>query len=118
GDEVLDRLRDEDLPRLGLRRHPSPDRDGDPRDLAVQDLALAGVESGPNLQADPFYRLPDRRGAPDRARRPVEAREEAVAGRVELRSPKPRKLLADGGVGALQPLQAASHSAARPAQRR
>src|SRR5579864_8029772 len=58
--------------------------DGDSPDLAVHELALAGVEAGAHLDSEPAHALRDRARAADRPRRAVEAREEAVTGRVEL----------------------------------
>ena len=43
GDEILDRARDEDLPRLRLCGDTRTGMDGDTRDLAVDELAFAGV---------------------------------------------------------------------------
>ena len=60
------------------------DVDGDAGHLAVQQLALARVQAGANLDAElPTASLIAQRAA-DRARRAVEAGEEAVAGRVHL----------------------------------
>src|SRR5262245_42486742 len=84
GHQVLDGLRDEHLPGGRLGRHPRPDRDRDAGDLLVDDLALAGVEPGAELEPQLGHRVPDRARAADRTRRPVEAGEEPVARRVQL----------------------------------
>ena len=46
GDEIVDGLRDEDFVRLGDGGHACSDVDGDSGNLAVGDLALAGVDAG------------------------------------------------------------------------
>jgi hypothetical protein len=52
GDEILDRSRDEHL--SGRRRSGDARADvhGDPGDLAVGDLALAGVQTGADIEPD------------------------------------------------------------------
>src|SRR5439155_24276403 len=63
--------------------------------LGVHKLALAGVQPGSHVDSEVFDRLRDCRGATDRTRRPVEAGEETVAGRVELRAAEAGQLAAD-----------------------
>src|SRR6186713_3345859 len=94
GHEVLDRLRDEHLSRLRLRRDPRSDRDRDPRDLSVQQLAFACVQSGADFESELSHLLGDRARAPDRAGRPVERGEEPVARRVDLLAAETRELAA------------------------
>ena len=55
-----------------------------PCDLAARQLDLARVQAGPDLEAERAHGVADAAGAADRASRPVERREEAVAGRVDL----------------------------------
>src|SRR5256714_9317290 len=52
GDEVAHRARDEHLAGLGERRHPRTGVDGDPAHLPVRELALAGVETRTQLDAE------------------------------------------------------------------
>src|SRR5205085_5710494 len=95
GDEVFDRARNEDLARLRLLRDSRADVNGDPADLAVQPLALACVQAGAYLEPEPLHRLGDRAGTADRAGRPVEGGEKAVARRIEFRAPEANELAAD-----------------------
>jgi hypothetical protein len=81
GDEILDGSRDDHLTRPGLRGDTCADVDRDPSDLAVDLLAFARVEPRPDLEAEVLHRVDDRAGTADRARRPVERGEEAVADR-------------------------------------
>ena len=91
-DEVLDRARDKHLARLGPGGNAGAGVDGDPRHLPVQQLTLACVETRAHLQLQRVHVLDDRLRAPDRPRRPIEAREEPVAGGVDLTSPEPDEL--------------------------
>ena len=68
------------------------DVDGDASHLPVDDLALARVKAGADLEAELSDALGDRAGAADRARRAVERGEEPVAGLVELSAPKAAEL--------------------------
>jgi len=72
--------------------------------VAVGDLALAGVEPGPDLELEWTERVADRRRCENRPRRPVEGGEEAVAGRVELAALEAGELAADDSVMPLQQL--------------
>src|ERR1043165_5870630 len=101
-DEVFDRAGDEHLPRLRLLRDTSSDVYCDPANLAVHQLALTGMQACANLQAELAHALADRAGAANRARRPVEPREEAVAGDVELGAAKTEELTADQRMVALE----------------
>src|SRR5437867_2572441 len=96
GDEVLDGARDEHLAGPGLRSDPRARVDGDPGDLAVQEFALAGVQAGAHLEPQLADLLDDRLRAADRPRGPVEAREEAVAGGVDLPAAEAGELLSHG----------------------
>ena len=50
--EILDRARHEHLARGSERRDAGSDRDRDAGNLAVGDLALTGVQPGPNLDVE------------------------------------------------------------------
>ena len=92
---------------------PGADVDGDAADLPVEELALAGVEPGAELDAERLDGLPDRLRAADRARRPVEAREEAVARGVDLAAPVAGEQAADDALcSRISSRQAASPSSA------
>ena len=85
GDEILDGARDEHLARPGLRGDARADVDGDAGDLVVAELALARVQPGADVEAELAHRVARSRArSGSRARRAVEGREEAVAGRVDL----------------------------------
>jgi hypothetical protein len=71
---------------------------GDPADVIAADLALAGVQSGPHLDAEGLHRVANCHGAADRSLRSVEHREEAVAGGADLAASKANELRADDGV--------------------
>src|SRR5207245_2205715 len=103
-DEVLDRAGDQDLSGARLRRDARAGVHGDPRDLAVEQFALARVQPCAHLEPELTNVRDDRLRAADRPRRPVEAREEAVAGRVDLPAAIPHELLAHGTVMAHEQL--------------
>src|SRR6266545_3117782 len=90
--EILDRRGDEHLARRGCRSETRPDRDGDPGDLSVVELAFPGVHAGTNLEAELAHAADDRLRRPDRARGTVERGEEPVARGVPLLAPEARKL--------------------------
>ena len=88
-------------PSPSTRPEPRSDRRAQPRGRRCErhpthrvavDLHLARVDADPDLDAELAYRLRDRPGAADCARRTVECREEAVAGGVDLAPPVPGKL--------------------------
>jgi hypothetical protein len=56
--------------------------DGDPAQIARDSLDLAGVDAGPDHQADALGRVADGSCAAHGKLRPVESREHAVAGRL------------------------------------
>ena len=98
GHEVLDGARDEHLTRPGERRDSRTDRDRDPDHLAVADLALARMETGPHLETDVPQRIAKGGGGEDRLGGPIERGEEPIAGRVELPALEPRELATDDRV--------------------
>ena len=92
GDEILDRARDEHLAGLGVGGDARAGVHRDPRHLAVQQLALAGMEARAHLEAERVTPSTIALRAADRPRRPVEAGEEAVPGGVHLVAAEPREL--------------------------
>src|SRR6185312_3603533 len=94
-DEVLDRARDEDLAGSGVGGDAGADMQSDPCDLAVDELALAAVQPGADLEPELGSAGDDRRCAPYRPRGPVEGGEEAVARRVDLPPAEAHELAAD-----------------------
>src|SRR5262249_58605905 len=83
-DEVLDRLRDEHLSARREAGHAGADVHRQPGELLPHALALARVDPRADLEPQVWNALDDLAGARDRACRPVEAREEPVAGGVDL----------------------------------
>src|SRR5688572_11624250 len=65
-DEIPDGPGHQDLARAGLRRDAGADVYGDPSDVSVSDLALAGVQARPDLDPQGPDRLPYRGRAPHR----------------------------------------------------
>jgi len=104
GRQVLHRGGDEDLARTSEPTDPGPDVDRQSRRLAVDGLHLAGVDAGADLKVERADRIDDLLRTSDRSSRPVEGREEAVAGRVDLASPVASEQPADRPVVALQQL--------------
>src|SRR2546423_14547095 len=98
GDEVAHRARDEHLARPGERRDARAGVDGDSAHLPVRELALARVQPGAELEPEAAHAVADRPRGADRARRPVEGGEEAVAGGVDLAAAEAHELCADGGL--------------------
>src|SRR5512132_2229216 len=83
-DEVLHRLRDQDLAGPADGGYSRADRNGEAAALVLDQLAFAGMHAGPDLDpqiADPFGHL---QRAADRAGWTVERGVEAVARRVVL----------------------------------
>ena len=79
----------------GQRRDAGADVDRDPADLAVDGLDLAGVDAGPDLDPEVPDAGSDGLGAMDGTGGSIERREEAVAGRIDLRAREPLKLASD-----------------------
>ena len=76
--QVLDGLGDEYLRGTGGSTDSGADVHGDPTDLAVDRLDLAGVEPGPDLETQRPNGVDDRSRAPHAARRAVERGEEPI----------------------------------------
>ncbi len=93
--QVLDGARDEHLARPRLGGYACPDVHRDAADLAIDPLALARVQSGANLDTQLAHSLSDRVRAPNRTRRAVERREEAVARGIQLGAAEAHELAAD-----------------------
>jgi hypothetical protein len=117
-DEIPDRARDEHLTGSGERRDTRADRHRDPRQLAVAHLALTGVNPDADLELEPPKGVADRGGSPNRSCGPIERREEAISGRVELAPVVAPELLADDRVVSLQQLTPARIAEARCQLRR
>ena len=66
-----------------------------PSDVSVDEVDLAGVQAGSNVDADRAEELVDRLCASDRAGGTVEGREESVTGRLHLSSFEPVERSAD-----------------------
>ena len=98
GHEVLDGSRHEHLARAGGGSDARSGVDGDSRRLPGDDFALAGVNADANLEAELVNQLGDGASAADRPGRSVEAREEPVAGSVDLAAAEACELLSDRGV--------------------
>src|SRR5207344_509465 len=98
----LHRARYEHLARIRASCDARTDVDGDAGHLPVGELDLSGVQPGPDVQSERTHGLDDRARAPDRPRRPVEGREEAVARRVDLVPVEARELVANGRVVLLE----------------
>src|SRR5262249_58241108 len=77
--EIPDCTRNQHLVRLRQRGHTRRNMYGDAADIAVDQLALPGVESGANLQAKRPYLLAHRARAFYGARRPVKGGKQAIA---------------------------------------
>ena len=97
-DEVLHGARDEHLARAGERRDARAEMDGQPGDVVRQDLDLADVDAGPDLEPELPDAVADRDRAADRAGRAVERREEPVADDLDLVAAEPLELATDDAV--------------------
>src|SRR5439155_14195487 len=84
GDQILDRMRDQDLGGLGQRRHPGCRMHGDTTDVVADELAFAGVKAGPYLDSEGVNGVADALRTAYRARRSVEPGQNAIAGRTDL----------------------------------
>ena len=91
-------------------------RDGHTSKLVIHALALAGVNTGADLDTEAPHYISDALGATYGAGRPVECREEAVAGTVDLTSTIALDLLADDCVMPLEEIAPGGRRARRPAR--
>lgn len=110
--EVFHCLGNEYLGRTRERGDPSGDVHCEPADVGAEQLDLARVQTGADLDAQAAGAVDHRPGTADSARRPVESREEAVprllhfptAERLDLRAHQrvmPREQIAPGPVSEL-----------------
>ena len=99
--EILDGVRSEHLARRSDGGDARSDDDGEATRLTVDDLALAGVQARSDVESEFGHCRHDRVGAPHRTSRPVETREEAVTGGIDLAPTKADELLPDERVVAL-----------------
>src|SRR5215208_399043 len=88
GDQVLDRARDEQLPRPRAGSDARPDMHRDPADVLAPQLALAGVHARSDLNVQRAHGLLGTGGAADGSRRAVEGGEESVARRLDFAARK------------------------------
>src|SRR5580704_19093039 len=72
--------------------NPRRDMHGDAADVVRQDLNLARVQSGSNLQTEVAHRVPDGFCTTHGARRSIEGRKKPVARRPDLLAAKSREL--------------------------
>ena len=82
--EVFHRTGDPHLARSGKGRHTSADVHSDPTNLIADQLDLAAMEAGSDVEAERADRFKDSTGAPDSARWPVKGDEHTVTGPVDL----------------------------------
>src|SRR2546427_6572987 len=93
GDEIAHGARHDDLAGTCRRGNPRADVHRDTCELAVDALALSGVQSGTYVESELTDGVDDGDCTADRAGRPVEARKESVARGIDLRAAKARKLV-------------------------
>jgi len=67
----------------------------DPAHRGARELHLAGVQSGSDLEPEAAHGVHDCPAGADRPRRPVERRQESVAGSVDLSPAKPLEVATD-----------------------
>jgi hypothetical protein len=84
----------QDLAGLSQRGDPGAGVHGQTCHRGVPAFHLAGMQAGPDVDADFPHGVPDGTGAPDGPGGPVEGDEEAVPGGVDLAAPEPRRRIA------------------------
>jgi hypothetical protein len=82
--QVGDGAGDEDFAGLGECLDALGDVDGDAPDIVTVQLDFAGMEPNPHIDTDGAHRVADGTGAAHGSPRPVEGRQEPVAGRLDL----------------------------------
>src|SRR6266480_1148026 len=93
--QIFDRPGHQHLTRLRYGSHPRRDVNRNAAEVIPDQLALACMKSGPDLDAE-FARLPnDRARAVNRARGTVETREEAIPGLLYLAAAEALELRAN-----------------------
>jgi hypothetical protein len=94
-DEVPDGAADQHLARAGEAANARSDVNGESPDVAIaQQLKLAGVHTGANVQAESANTIPNGDRAADRAARAVEGGEHPVAQRLDKPPPVALDMLA------------------------
>jgi hypothetical protein len=93
-DQIPHRAGHDNLIRFRERCHARADVYGEPDHIVVLELALAGVQSGAHLKTEAVNAIANRTSASNRARRPIEGRQQSVAGGIRLASTKSRQFLA------------------------
>lgn len=83
GNQVPDRSRDEDLAGPGRGHHSGGKVHRDPADVVVALLDLAGMQPGPDLEADAAQLVPERGCTADPPAGAVEGGQDPVAGRLD-----------------------------------
>ena len=102
GDEVAHRGGHQHFAGTGQGSHARPDVHRDAGQLVANNLDLARMKAATNRDRESSQRVAHRDGAADRPRRPVEGREEPVAGRIDLPSAVAGQDLTHRGVVVLQ----------------
>ena len=91
-EQVARRPRHEDLSRTREGRHPRRSMDRDAARVPARQVDLAGVETGPDLDAERPDRVGHGGGTPDGPGRAVEEGQESVSGRHDLAATEPVEL--------------------------
>src|SRR5438045_3006801 len=86
GDEIPDGSRDENFARLREGCNSRPNMDRNAADLVLHEFALPCMKPRADLEAELANAVPNRTRAPNSPCRPVEGREESVAGRIHFPS--------------------------------
>src|SRR5262245_23395104 len=102
--KVFDGIRDEHFSGPRRRRDARADVDGDATDLVAEHFALTRMETAPYVEPERSHVVADSARTADRARRPVERREETVAGAIDLAAAKSYELAAHRRVVLLEQL--------------
>ena len=96
--EVFDGAGDDYLTRLRLGRHPGANVHGDTGDVIVNEFALTGVHTDPELQIQRGHGIPDGPGALNCPAGSMEDCQETISSRVHLMTFETGQLSADDGV--------------------
>jgi len=102
GYEVAHCAGDENLSASGQLRDARRDVDGDPRNIAVLDVDLSGMEPAAHLNAERANLLDDGRGATHGAGGTVKGRQKAIAQGLDLAASETGELLADDIILAIE----------------
>jgi hypothetical protein len=101
----MDRLRNQDLARLGERNNPRTDMDCEAGAFVIQDIAIPGVQCDPKREPNRPDRLPDSDGGQERvgnATHAAEDNKEPIARRIHLLAPEQGQLRPDESVVPLE----------------